>query len=122
MTAESLSLSGERVLVVEDQYLLAKDVCEWLQAAGAVVVGPVADAESACELLDRHEVDTAVLDINLGEGPTFQVACKLAERAVPFVFATGYDQNAIPAAFRSKPRLEKPFHGPALVRAIRELR
>jgi two-component SAPR family response regulator len=122
VTVDSQSLSGERILVVEDQYLLAKDVCEWLQEAGAQVIGPVSDADSACELIEKHHVDTAVVDINLGEGPSYQVAIKLSERDVPFVFATGYDEPAIPAEFKSRPRLEKPFHGPGLVRAVRALR
>lgn len=122
MTVQPASLQGERVLVVEDQYLLAKDVCEWLEEAGAEVVGPVPDAQSACALIDEQRVDTAVVDINLGAGPTFQVASKLSERSVPFLFATGYDEATIPAEFRSRPRLEKPFHGSALVRAVQALR
>jgi CheY-like chemotaxis protein len=114
-------LEGRQILVVEDQYLLARDVCEWLESAGAEIVGPAPDSKKACELLDKRTVDSAVVDINLGRGPSYEVASRLYERDVPFVFATGYDQAAIPEEFQSAPRLEKPFKGPDLVQAVRAL-
>jgi len=117
----SRRLDSRRVLVVEDQYYLATDICEWLEAAGATVVGPAPDAPQACELIQQEQVDLAVLDINLGHGPTFEVAQKLSEREVPFLFATGYDISAIPSEFRGATRLEKPFSGRALVTAVEEL-
>jgi DNA-binding response OmpR family regulator len=110
------------VLVVEDQYLLAADVCDWLKEAGARVVGPVPDTKRACELLDRENVDSAVVDINLGRGPTYEVASRLTDHEVPFLFATGYDQASIPPEFQHTPRLEKPFKGTDLVRAVVALR
>lgn len=118
---EERSLAGLQVLVVEDQYLLAKDVCEWLEEAGAKVVGPVPDSSQACRLIDRENLKAAVVDINLGRGPAFEVASKLAERSVPFLFATGYDRTAIPAEFIDTPRLEKPFKGVDLVQALKAL-
>lgn len=114
-------LKGLQVLVVEDQYLLARDVCEWLEQAGARIVGPVPDSERACQLIDREPLKAAVVDINLGKGPAYEVASKLTEHSVPFLFATGYDQAAIPAEFVNTPRLEKPFKGAELVRAVQGL-
>jgi DNA-binding response OmpR family regulator len=119
--SEDLPLKGRQVLVVEDQYLLARDVSEWLEEAGAKVFGPVPDIERACQLIDREKLDGAVLDINLGRGATYEVAERLSERSVPFLFATGYDQTAIPEEFQWAPRLEKPFKGPELVLAIQGL-
>jgi CheY-like chemotaxis protein len=111
-------LDGKRVLVVEDNFILAMDVCHWLEAAGAKVVGPAPDAEEARELLSHQDVDGAVVDINLGQGPTYEIAHNLEERGVPFLFTTGYDRSAIPTVFGSAPRLEKPFRGADLVRAV----
>lgn len=118
---DNRALASRRILVVEDQYYLATDICGWLEDAGAIVVGPAPDAAHACDLLEQQEVDTAVVDINLGLGPTFSVARELTERRVPFLFATGYDLKAIPEEFRDKVRLEKPFNGAALVAALRDL-
>ena len=111
-------LRGLRVLVVEDQYYLAADICEWLREAGAQLVGPASNARTACELIEAEPFDAAVVDINLGMGPTFAVAQKLAENKVPFLFATGYDQSIIPAEYRDRPRIEKPFKGPDVVGAV----
>jgi len=115
-------LKGRRVLVVEDQYLLATDVCELLVEAGAEVLGPVPDSYSACRLIDEERPDNAVVDIDLGEGPTYEVASRLAERRVPFLFATGYGCSSIPEEFGATPCLEKPFKGAELVEAVRGLR
>lgn len=117
-----LSLDGRNVLVIEDQYLLATEICEWLRAAGADVLGPVPDTRSACELLDSERVDAAVVDINLGSGPTYEIANELTGRSVPFLFATGYDRGAIPDKFSAAPRLEKPFGEADLVSAVHALR
>jgi DNA-binding response OmpR family regulator len=111
-------LKGLRVLVVEDQYYLATDICDWLNEAGAQVVGPAPNAHVACSLIDAGPIDSAVVDINLGSGPTFTVAQKLAEKHVPFLFATGYDQSVIPAEYRDRPRIEKPFKGPDVTRTV----
>jgi CheY-like chemotaxis protein len=98
MTTQA-ELAGFYVLVVEDYYYQARDCCEWLRDAGAIVAGPVGDAGDAKDILDRQRVDAAVVDINLGQGPDFQVASHLADKGVPFIFATGYDESVIPAEF-----------------------
>jgi len=115
------TLASKRILVVEDNYILAMDICEWLREAGADVAGPVPDCARAFEELDRRSVDAAVIDINLGQGPTFEIAERLRRENVPFLFATGYDQSAIPDGFRTAPRLEKPFKGRDLIGAVRDL-
>jgi DNA-binding response OmpR family regulator len=117
----SRPLESKRVLVVEDQYYLASDITSWLEDAGAKVVGPAPDEKHACELLDRETVDSAVVDINLGRGPTYEVAKELTQRHVPFLFATGYDAAAIPVEFEQAARLEKPFRARQLIAAVRDL-
>jgi len=112
------AFASKKILVVEDNYLLATEICEWLQDAGAHVIGPVADAEQAFGKLDGEAVEAAVVDINLGQGPTFEIADRLSRDRIPFLFATGYDPSTIPEAFRSAPRLEKPFNGRELVGAV----
>lgn len=114
-------LEGRRILLVEDDYYLATDACSWLVDAGAEVIGPLSTADEALQSIDQHSLDAAVLDINLGSGPTYGIAAELAGRNVPFLFATGYDVIAIPEAFRDCPRVEKPFSGEQLVQAVLKL-
>ena len=113
------SLSGRRILVVEDEYFVADDLVQALTRLGAEVLGPVATREEALDLLASGErIDLAVLDINLQGESVFPVADTLIEQGVPFVFATGYDQTAIPAQYQQVLRWEKPFAPEALAQAL----
>lgn len=114
-------LAGRRVMLVEDDYYLAQDAREWLEQAGAEVIGPFASADEACRQLGSTPIDAAVIDINLGEGPTYRVAGELSDQSVPFLFATGYDPSVIPPHLSDRPRLEKPFRGHQLVKAVQTL-
>ncbi|HVG48881.1 MAG TPA: response regulator [Rubellimicrobium sp.] len=99
-----------RVLVVEDEYLLAEDLRRGLEDAGAEVLGPVPSVADALALLATEAPpDAAILDVNLGGEMVFPVADVLRERGVPFMFATGYDQWSLPQAYTDVPRCEKPF-------------
>jgi CheY-like chemotaxis protein len=69
-------LAGFDVLVVEDEYYQAQDCCEWLRSAGATVAGPARSGADAKYILDRAKVDAAVVDINLGRGPDFELASR----------------------------------------------
>jgi DNA-binding response OmpR family regulator len=109
------------VLVVEDDYYLASDARSALMRAGATVLGPVARTEEGLSLLSENDPDCAVLDINLGSGPSFDLAEKLRARSVPFLFVTGYDASVIPPAFADVERLEKPVNPIRLVRSVGEL-
>ena len=112
------ALEGMRILVVEDEYLLADDLRDALTEAGAQVLGPVPSVGDAQALIAREaEIDAAVLDINLRGEMVFPVADVLSERGVPFAFATGYDEWALPERFAGAPRVEKPLKG-ALVMAL----
>lgn len=119
--SQDTPLLGKKILVLEDSYFTAMDEALCLKAAGAEVVGPASTEAIAIELIERERPDVAVIDINLGYGASYAVARKLTECAIPFVFATGYDQGAIPPEFAQLNRLEKPFGPGELVSAIADL-
>jgi len=99
-----------RVLVVEDNLLIAEMLCEALADCGCEVVGPVADMRQGLALIAEHTPDGAMLDVNLSGTLSFPLAMALEERNVPFVFMTGYDDGVLfPPEFRKVRRLAKPF-------------
>ena len=100
-----------RILVVEDEYLLADELAMELGDEGATVLGPVPSIERAMALLDGQALPHgAILDVNLSGEPVFRLADVLAERGVPMIFTTGYDPSAFPERFAHVPRCEKPFN------------
>ena len=109
-------LSGKRLLVVEDEYVIASDLAYTIEAAGATVIGPAGTVEDALALLDSDRIDGAVLDVNLHQKRVYPVADALAARRIPFVFATGYDAADMPPAYAGVPRYEKPVNKDQLVR------
>lgn len=108
-----------RVLVAEDEYLLAEELRTELAAAGAIVLGPVGTVEDTIALIQSEpHIDGAILDLNLHGEMAFPAADLLVQRHVPFVFATGYDDAAIPARFRNIARYQKPVDLGRITRAI----
>ncbi|NGM46395.1 response regulator [Rhodobacter sp. SGA-6-6] len=113
------ALAGLRVLVVEDDFLLAEDVCECLRSEGAGIVGPAGTVEQAVTLAWADEdLDCAVLDLNLRGKPVDDILRILAAKSVPFFFITGYQAGGISEEFAAVPRLVKPFHPRQLVDMI----
>lgn len=114
-------LGGLRVLLVEDNLLLAEVISDALATYGCVVVGPAPDVESGLQLARKAQFDGALLDINLFGDFCFPIAAVLTERKIPFLFLTGYDNSRlIPPEFRSARRLSKPIDPDALSSAISE--
>lgn len=109
--SKTLPLSGLRILVVEDNYLIAELLCDILESLGCIVVGPVANGQKGSKLVETSSLDGAVLDANLGEGMTSaSVASVLKAAGVPFLVATGY--GALPLAdevLDRAPRVTKPI-------------
>lgn len=100
-----------RILVVEDEYLLADELAMELADQGAEVLGPAPSVERALGLLEAQpQPDGAILDINLGGEPVFPVADALISRGVPLVFTSGYGSDALPERFTNIPRCEKPIN------------
>lgn len=119
MRARTGAFQGLRVLVAEDEYLVADDLRRELEAAGADVLGPAESVQAALNLLAAHgDVDLAILDVNLGGETVEPVADALHSRAVRFVFATGYDAWAMPATYGNTPRCEKPVDLAAIANAL----
>ena len=114
-------LQGIRILVVEDEFLLAMDIESAIRRAGGEVVGPVVCLEEAVATAKREELDAAILDLNLRGEMSYPVAEVLDSRRIPFLFATGYSQSRLPDAFQSRPCLRKPFTWPALTAALQRL-
>jgi DNA-binding response OmpR family regulator len=125
MTAPTLptdpeSLAGRRVLVVEDDYFVAKEMAAVLREHGATVLGPVPDVRRGRALLSQDEPDCALLDVNLKGQFVFELAEELLDRGVPPIFTTGYDASFLPPRLREAPCLHKPVDMFELVRIIRE--
>ena len=102
-------LSGRRVLVVEDETMVAWLLEDMLADLGCAVVGPAAHVNQALAMLDAEAIDAAVLDVNLNGQNSYPVAAALAARGVPFVFSTGYNKDSLPNTNQSFPVLQKPF-------------
>ncbi len=112
-------LNGRRVLVVEDEYFIADDMRRVFEENGAQVIGPVGSIDDALAIIDETpRIDGAVLDINLREVMVFPVADALRARGVPFVFATGYEENAVPKRLRDAIHCEKPIEPVRLAKAL----
>jgi CheY-like chemotaxis protein len=115
----SQGVSGLRVLVIEDELLLAMDYEGILADAGCTVLGPVARQSGALSLLEHERPDAAVLDLNLAGERSTRLAEALTERGVPFVVVTGYSGKTVPEpVLADAPQLEKPVNAHALVRAL----
>ena len=102
------TLKGRRVLLVEDEYMIAEDMAQTLNSQGVKVVGPVASVDDALRLLSEAEIDLAILDVNLGGEAVWPLADTLRARDIRFVLTTGYDRSALPTRYADAPRCEKP--------------
>jgi len=119
MTVENATdLNGKRIVVVEDDFLLAADICRELRNLGATVLGPAPTPFYATQLIGRRKIDAAVLDVRLHGTTVFEVADQLRDQGVPILFATAYDRNAIPSRFQEACLLEKPLDRKRLVSEI----
>ena len=92
----------ERVLVVEDEPLIAFDVADHLREAGFEVVGPAASVSAALKLLESQGCDLAVLDVNLGRETAAPIADVLATKSLPFVALSGYSNDQLPEIFQKR--------------------
>ena len=115
-------LAGFRVLVVEDEMMIAMFLEEALRSMGCVVIGPAGKLSDAIRLAGEESLDAAVLDVNIRGGQVFAAAEILEARGIPFVLASGYSDWILPEAMQGKPRLTKPFTMQELERKVRQLR
>jgi CheY-like chemotaxis protein len=115
----SAALTGRRILVVEDDFMIARLMAGVLEAAGAAIVGPAGSVKDSLALIAGGEgIDGAVLDVNLRGEAVYPVADVLQAKGVPIVFMTGYDKDEVLPRFADLPRLQKPMGLAQLVQAL----
>jgi DNA-binding response OmpR family regulator len=107
-----------RVLVMEDEYLIADDLRRAITRAGAEVLGPVASLRRSHLQVRRGYFDFVLLDINLRDEKAYPIADELLQKKVPFVFETGYETDHVPDRFASVAVWKKPFNYDELTREI----
>ena len=107
-----------RVLVIEDEIMIAMMIQDMLDDLGMEVVGPAFDAPTAFRLASADDLDFALLDVNLAGETSFSAADVLQRRAIPFAFLTGYGPAGVRADLRSHPILGKPLDPDALKRVL----
>ena len=114
------SLQGSRILVVDDDYIVAMVVVDFLQEAGAEIIGPIGEADEAIAFIRANSgvIDGAVLDVNLHGAKSYPIADALAAHAIGFIFATGYGADALEGAYQKYPRCEKPFDRVSLIATL----
>jgi len=118
----STPLRNCRVLLVEDEMLVAMATEDALTEAGCEVIGPVTTVDEALGALDDHTgFDVVVLDMNLKGESAMPIAENLIERAVPFVVLSGYGTADLPPSHRHVPVLSKPFDPAALAGALKQV-
>ena len=113
------ALHGRRILIVEDEAIVAMLLEDMLADLGCVVVGPAGRVAEALKLLGDDGIDVAILDINLAGEKIDPVADALAARAVPFVFTSGYGASGVPDAYADRATVAKPFRLEQLESALR---
>jgi DNA-binding NtrC family response regulator len=111
-------LRGVRILLVEDEALIAWDTAERIRTCGVDVIGPAASVAQACALLDSDAPDAALLNINLRSESIQPLLDKLRRRGVPFIFATGYSQDTLPDEFAGCTFISKPFETGTFMQAL----
>ena len=112
---------GRKVLVVEDEVIIAMVIEDTLLELGVEIVGPVESLDAALRLAREASIDAAVLDVNIRGGNSYPVADVLDERGIPFVLCSGHGDLALGERHRHRPRLTKPYSMRALGDQVLEL-
>lgn len=115
----SHGLTGRRVLLVEDESLVAMLLETILEDMGCITVGPAANIDDGLAMAtDGKHLDAALLDVNVAGRYVFPVAHALKARGVPFVFSTGYGEGGLPDEWRGQATIQKPFTEAAIRDAL----
>ena len=116
--AEVSQQHGWCVLIVEDEYFLADDLARGFADKGISILGPVPSIDQAMALVERQQVNLAVLDIALDDSKVYDVADALIAQDVPVLFVTGYDRYAIPDRYADVPICQKPASAKDVILAL----
>jgi DNA-binding response OmpR family regulator len=107
-----------RILVVEDEFLIALDITSVLEQAGITVIGPVSTVAEAMSAIESEKMAGVLLDAHLAGEPVGCIADALKAKVIPFAFVSGYGLEQLPAGHRDVPLVKKPFTGQDLLAAI----
>jgi DNA-binding response OmpR family regulator len=113
--------ASARILVVDDEAMIAFHLSQELKKAGVAVVGPAPSVAKALTLINQEGCDFAVLDIRLGQETAEPIALELQARSVPFVIATGYSEEQVLPIFRDVPLFSKPVSIKAILNELSRL-
>jgi CheY-like chemotaxis protein len=116
--ADRERLQGLRVLLVEDEFLLAIAVEEDLKRAGCRVLGPIGSLDRALAVVRSELLQAAIVDMNLNGIAAHPLADELISRQIPFLLLTGYGRADLPERFRDVPRIAKPYDPPLLLEQL----
>ena len=103
------ALAGKRVLLVEDNGFVCFALEQTLKEAGCEIIGPCCRLADAMNEAAHHDLDCALLDINLRGELVSPLASRLRERGIPFVLTSAYGERELPPALASEPQIRKPF-------------
>ncbi|SNR62711.1 response regulator [Paracoccus sediminis] len=110
------NLAGLRILVVEDEMLVCMDIEDMLEGFGCVIIGPAARVAQALTLLEKEDVDIALLDVNLGREKSYPIVDRLMARGIPFLLSTGYAE--IDPPYDQCPKVQKPYSDQQLAKSL----
>jgi len=104
-----MGLAGRRVLIVEDEAMISALIEMIIGEAGCAIVGPVATLERALDVIEHERFDAALLDVRVHDRDVYAVADALSARGIPMIFISGFAQPQLPARYRDRPYIAKPF-------------
>ena len=113
-----MDLHEYRILIIEDEIVIAMDLVSIIQDAGAEVVGPAMSVAEALRLIESHEITAAIVDVNLGKQESLPVAQRLDAAELPFVFHTGYAAKLSSKGWPQAPIIKKPAAPEKLIAAV----
>jgi CheY-like chemotaxis protein len=113
--------AARRVLIVEDEAMIAGLIESILRKGGWSVVGPVATLERALETIERERLDAALLDVRINGRDVYAVADVLMRRRIPFVFVSGFTRKQVPPGYRDCAYIAKPFTPDAILALLEEV-
>ena len=111
-------MTAKRILIVEDEWLIAEFLSALLEEIGYESVGPAPSVERALAVLSQEPPDAAILDVMLGREKSYPVAEALAARSIPFMFTTGYLNSELPEKFVARPVVSKPVEAGRLQQVL----